>query len=212
MPRIAPLVFVCLVACAGAGAGGGPCAAMGAVPPAAVPLEFEGFGFGDLSAADTVAAALRAAADPTPESTAFPLDVAVRGPGGGDGRPAPLAAEIRGIVEGFDVAAGFQGDVEAIVERSPSWTGRIGLGSSGPDGARAVELRTRLGSRAGVGLLGVEVGPRFERRLPNGMRLFLDGAASAEAVRAAEGLQLPGESTADGLTAVGVTARTGLVR
>lgn len=185
----------------------------GVVPP---PVVFDGFGLGDMTAAASAARALRATAVCAAEGPDVPLDVIVRGPGGGrmEPVPAPLAAEVRSRIEGFDVAAGFQGDARALAERTPRWTGRIGVGSTGPAGGESLELRTRLESRSGVERLGVEFGPRIERRLRRGVRVFLDGAASAEAVRAdvADGWQLPGTSAADSAAAVGFTARTGIIR
>jgi len=191
-------------------------AAAGADAPAPPPVVFEGFGLGDLSAAASVSRAVRAAAVAGASDDGPEFDVVVRGPKGPPTEPvpAPLAAEVRGRLEGFDVAAGFQGDARALAERTPRWTGKIGLGTEGPDGAEALELRTRIESRGGAGRLGLEIGPRIERRLPRGARFFIDGAATAEAVRAApeEGWQLPGTSTADSAAAVGLSARTGIVR
>lgn len=194
----------------------GGCAIVGAEAPPPPPVVFEGFGLGDLSGAASVSRALRAAAVAGPAAEGPEFDVVVRGPKGTptEPMPPPLAAEVRGRIEGFDVAAGFQGDARALAERTPRWTGTIGLGTEGPDGGETLELRTRLESRGGAGRLGLEIGPRIERRLPRGVRFFIDGAATAEAVRAApeEGWQLPGTSTADSAAAVGLSARTGIVR
>ena len=68
-------------------------------------------------------------------------------------------------------------------------------------------------SEVQIGLIGVAVGPRVERRFGKGMTFFIDGQAEAQAVRGADAgwWSLPGSSTAD-LTMLGVTARTGLVR
>ena len=202
MPRVA--VTILAVALAACGVAGG-------AEPAPPPVAFDGFGLGEMSAAASVARALRAA---EARDASAPLDVVVRGPGAGRAEAAPLAAEVRSRVEGIDLAAGFQGEAMDLVERSPRWTGRIGVGNEGPAGRESLELRTRLESRAGVDRLGVEVGPRIERRLRRGARVFFDGAASAEACRGADaaGWQLPGTSTADIMTAVGVSARTGIIR
>jgi hypothetical protein len=182
-------------------------------PPSLPPVVFDGFGLGDLSAAASVGRALRAA-EATATASAAPLDVVVRGPGGGVTGPLPLAAEVRGRIEGIAVAAGLQGDATALVERQPQWIGRIGVGSTRPDGAESLEFRTRLESRAQTDRLGVEIGPRIERRLPRGARFFIDGAATAEAVRGEQAgtWAMPGTSTADTAAAVGVSARTGIVR
>jgi hypothetical protein len=205
---VAILLAAALVA-VGAGAADPP-------PSPPPPIVFEGFGLGDMTAAASAARALRVTAACTHADPDVPLDVMVRGPGGGrmEPVPAPLAAEVRSRIEGFDVAAGFQGDARALADRTPRWTGRIGMGSTGPAGGESLELRTRLESRAGVERLGVEIGPRIERRLRRGARVFLDGAASAEAVRSgvAEGWQFPGTPAADSAAAVGITARTGIIR
>ncbi|MFM9059938.1 MAG: hypothetical protein ACKOSQ_12590 [Planctomycetaceae bacterium] len=188
--------------------------AAGADPAASPTVAFDGFGLGDLSAAASVARVLRETPGSAAEPGSVPLDVVVRGPGRGVDATAPLAAEVRGRIEGIDVAAGMQGDAEALASRTPRWTGRLGVGTDGPDGSRSVEVRTLLESRAGTGRVGVEIGPRIERRLGRNARVFLDGSASAEASRAVDagGAHLPGTSTADSATAVGVSARTGIVR
>ena len=208
MPRtlVAVVALAMAVACRAA-------AAQSPAEAAPPPVVFEGFGLGDMTAAASVARALREAAGPEAPAGGVPLDVVVRGPGSGGAATAPLAAEVRGRIEGIDVAAGLQGDAEALAARTPCWTGRVGVGSDGPGGSESLELRTLLESNAGTGRVGVEVGPRIERRLRRGVRVFLDGTASAEAVRAADagGWQLPGTSTADS-AAVGVSARTGIVR
>ncbi len=179
---------------------------------APLPVVFDGFGLGDLSAAASAARALRASGDAA--EAGRPLDVVVRGPGGGATEPVPLAAEVRGRIEGIDVAAGLAGDAAALTDRRPQWIGRIGVGHVRPEGGESLELRTRLESRDEAGRLGLEIGPRIERRLGRSARIFVDGAASAEAVRvdAATGWQLPGTTAADTGAAVGVSARTGIIR
>lgn len=206
-PSVAVVALALAVACR-------PAAAQPPAEAAPPAVAFEGFGLGDLSAAASVARVLRETAGTESPPGGVPLDVMVRGPGGGRGAPGPLAAELRSRIDGIDVAAGLEGDAKDIVGRTPSWIGRIGVGSERPAGLEAIELRTRLESRGGAHRLGVEIGPRIERRLPRGARVFLDGSASAEAVRAGDagGWQLPGTSTADSATAVGVSARTGIVR
>jgi hypothetical protein len=110
------------------------------------------------------------------------------------------------------VAAGLQADAHAFQEGRADWTGRIGMKAEHDAGSEGIELRTLIGRRAESGLLGIEVGPRIERRLRRGMVLFIDGKAEARALRSPERgwWALPGTSTADGM--VGVTARTGIVR
>jgi len=201
--------LVAAAAVARAGDAGGPVA-----PP---PIVFEGFGLEGFSGAGSVAAALREADAGRPQDEwrdgIPPLDLRVGGPSGmGEASALPLAAEVRSRIDAFDVAAGLQADAHAFQEGRADWTGRIGMKAEHEKGSEGIELRTLVGRRNEAGLLGIEVGPRIERRLRRGMMFFIDGKAEARALRGQDTgwWALPGTSAADGM--VGVTARTGLVR
>jgi hypothetical protein len=99
------------------------------------------------------------------------------------------------------------------MEGPSQWVGRIGLANDRPEGSERLELRTTLGRRSDGGMLGVEVGPRLERRLRRGATFFIDGKAEAQAARSVDGgwWSMPGTAT-DGASMVGVGARTGLLR
>lgn len=180
------------------------------------PVVFEGFGLEEFTGANSVAAALRrsgALSDRPDHDGLPPLSVAVRGPSGrADPALTPLAAEVRSRIDQFDVAAGVRGDPTAVSEGRADWTGRIGLASEHAAGSERIELRTMVGRRAEAGVVGVEVGPRIERRLGRGMLFFIDGKAEAQTLRDLESgwWGLPGAAAID--ATVGVTARTGLVR
>jgi hypothetical protein len=186
--------------------------------PAAVlppPVVFEGFGLESFSGRGSVAAALRgvrteAAYGPPP----LKLFVAGRPATVPAGTPLPIAAEVRSRIEGFDVAAGFSARPERIEDGPTRWTGRIGLSQEHEAGLERIEVRTSVDQRQRSSRLRVEVGPRLERRLPRGMRFFIDGKAEAQAVWSDEtgGWALPGTPAAGGLGAVGVMARTGIQR
>lgn len=182
-------------------------------PPAVV---FEDLGLAGFSGAGSVAAALRqvnAGAGREPGNV-IPFDIAVRGPSGTVAATSPLAAEVRSRIERFDVAAGFRADPEVLKAGPAHWTGRVGLKAEGEKGMASLELRTTLGRWETDGRLGVELGPRLERRLRHGAVFFIDGKAEAQAVRMNDGgwWALPGTSAADGAGMLGVMARTGLVR
>lgn len=188
-------------------------------PVAPPQVVFEDLGLSGFSGAGSVAAALRQV-NATAERNAgetIPLDIAVRGPSGstpGVAATSPLAAEVRSRIERFDVAAGFRADPEVLTAGPAHWTGRIGLKAEDEKGLAALELRTTLGRWETDGRLGVELGPRLERRLRHGATFFIDGKAEAQAVRMQDGgwWALPGTSAADGAGMLGVMARTGLVR
>lgn len=185
------------------------------------PLIFEGLGLEGFSGARSVAAALRQAGadrDPDADSAGLPLAVAVRGPSGSpSGRepvPLPLAAEVRSRIERFDIAAGLKADPSVIEQGPAGWTGRIGVSTERAAGSESFEVRTVVGRQGQTGMLRVEVGPRIERQLRRGTRFFIDGKAEAQAVRSRDSgwWAMPGTTTADGPGAVGVMARTGLIR
>ncbi len=137
-------------------------------------------------------------------------DVTVHGPNGGG--PGPLSAELRSRIRNFDVAAGVRAEQRSTALEATEWSGRVGVANEHPAGREVFELRTSLGGSEADRKLGVELGPRLERRLRRGTTFFIDGRAAAEAQRPEQGWRsLPG-AAGDGSTTVGVTARTGIAR
>lgn len=177
---------------------------------------FTGFGLGDFEGAGSIAAALRRAeagqaadeSEPVP-GVAF-RGLAVQGPNGRD-LLSPIAAEVRSRIERFDVAAGVGARQDRLTDGPSQWMGRIGIAHELPAGTARLDLRTTLGSPEAGGMLGLEIGPRLERRLPRGTTLFIDGRAEARAARDPEGGMwlVPGVEREG---SVGVAARAGIVR
>jgi hypothetical protein len=145
-----------------------------------------------------------------------PVDVVVKGPSGRGNGSDPLAAELRSRIEGINLAAGMQADPTAIREGHAKWVGSVGFATDHQLGREVLELKTSLGRSHQAGILGVEVGPRIERRLRGGMLVFLDGKAQAQACRSADTgtwmLPTLAEQGTGGAGMVGVAASTGLVR
>jgi len=183
---------------------------------AAPPIEFEGFGLGDFAGTESVAAELErieAARERDGLRRMPELAVAMQGPTGRDAPPVPLSAELRSRIDRFDVSAGLLADSQVVAEGPARWTGRVGVSNERGDGRESLELRTIVGNNAEWGLVGLEVGPRVERRFGRGITVFIDDKAEAQAMRSADTgwWSLPGTAT-DGSSMVGVTARTGLTR
>jgi hypothetical protein len=183
-----------------------------AVPP----VVFDGFGLEEFSGSGSIAAALRDVADDADHAEpplGVPLGVLVKGPSGRDRGTDPLAAELRSRIEGIDLSAGMHADPAVVREGPAKWVGGLGLSNDHDRGRDVLELKTSLGHSQQVGVLGLEVGPRIERRLQDGTRFFLDGKAQAQARRSAEtGLwQLPGTQS-ENAAAVGVAASAGVTR
>ena len=189
------------------------------VASTASPVVFDGLGLDDFKGADSVASALRGIeADPHSEELPLgvPMDMLVRGPSGRGSSSDPLAAELRSRIEGIHLTAGVHADPTVIQEGPAKWVGGVGVATDHALGREMLELKTSLGRSQQAGILGVEVGPRIERRLRGGMSIFLDGKAQAQARRSADTGEwiLPrlAEQGTGGAGMVGVTASTGLVR
>lgn len=175
------------------------------------PVVFEGFGLDGFTGGGSLAAALRDVAPAGSPGAALPLDIVVRGPTGRDAVAEQLATEIRSRIERLDVSAGVVTNRASIHDGFAAWTGGVAVASEHATGRDILELRTSLTQAQQSGVLGIEVGPRIERRLRRGAVLFLDGKAEARTQRSVEtgGWLLPGNA-AEGM--VGVAARTGLTR
>lgn len=191
-------------------------ALLAAVCRAAPPVEFEGLGLGNFEGSGSIAAELeriaaeshRASLRRMPE-----LAVAMQGPVGRDEPPVPMAAELRSHIDRIDLGAGMLADASVLAEGPARWMGRVGVSNDRGAGRESLELRTIVGNNAEWGLVGVELGPRIERRIGKGVTVFVDGKAEAQAMRSAETgwWSMPGTAT-DGSSMVGVAARTGLTR
>jgi hypothetical protein len=173
----------------------------------------------DFDGVSSLAAALRAS-DLEVEDEAAALGVIVKGPTAPDQVRQPLTAEVRhrinlidGLIEGVEVMAGMQADRTMISDGPAKLVGGVGMAAEHAHGREAIEVRTLVGQNEQWGRIGLEVGPRIERRLPGGITLFLDGKAEATSTpwQPIGGQSLPGQAT-DGLGLIGVTGRTGLLR
>lgn len=205
MPLRPASLFPLLVALAFAALAGGGAPA----------VEFDGFGLGDFSSGGSIAAdlsRLEAAAERERLAGLPALAVAMAGAADPVAPPMPLTAEFRSRIERFDVAAGLVADTQVVQEGPARWMGRVGVSNDRGVGRESLEVRTTVGNNAEWGLVGVEVGPRVERRLRKGVTVFLDGKADARAMRSPETgtWALPGTAT-DG-AAIGVAASAGLSR
>lgn len=183
------------------------------------PVVFDGLGLENFKGVGSIAESLRGIeADAQAAELPFgvPVDVLVRGPSGRGSGGDPLAAELKSHIEGIDFTAGMQADSTMIEDGPARWVGGLGVSSDHEQGREVLELKTSLGRSQQVGMLGVEVGPRIERRLRGGTVFFLDGKAQAQARRSAETgtWMMPGlaEQGQGGGGMVGVAASTGLVR
>jgi hypothetical protein len=205
-------VTVALIATVGARAAASGPEAGAPTPPALAPILFDGFGLEEFEGAGSIASALRRS-DIRPPAESIPLDLRVRGPSSQETVQAPMVAEIRSRLEGIDVAAGVQADRWMLSEGPNKLLGSVGFAAKHDRGRESLELRTALGQGDRSPRLSGEVGPRIERRLRRGMLLFLDGKAEAQSLRADQRATgaLP-SPTFDGIGAIGLTGRAGLVR
>lgn len=193
--------------------------ATGATAAAPTAVVFDGLGLECFAGAASIASALRGieAEERTEEPPlGVPLDMLVRGPSARGNASDPLAAELKSRVDRFDLTAGMQADPNRIQEAPATWVGGLGVSTDHERGREVLELKTSLRKGQQVGMFGVEVGPRIERRLRGGTVFFLDGKAQAQARRSVGTGEwmMPrlAEQGTGGTGMVGVSASTGLVR
>jgi len=168
----------------------------------------------DFDGVSSLAASLRQS-DFEVNDEAERLGLVVKGPTSPEQAQQPVIAQIKQRIEGIDVTAGVQADRSMMREGPAQWIGGLGMATECDLGRRSLELRTSLGQNDQWGAIGLEVGPRLERRLPGGMLFVIDGKAEARTLRAEPGVggqALPGQANDSGLGMIGLTGRTGLVR
>lgn len=143
------------------------------------------------------------------------LGLVVKGPTAPEQAQQPVLAQIKSRIEGIDITAGMQADRSMIREGPAQWIGGLGMAAEHDLGRHSLEVRTSVGQNDQWGVIGLEVGPRLERRLPGGILFIIDGKAEARTLPAdpALGSQLlPGQANDSGLGMIGLTGRTGLMR
>lgn len=180
-------------------------------PSAAAPLDTE---LHDFEGVASLANALRKS-DLEVTSDAVRLGLVVKGPTAPDQAQQPVLAEWKSRIDRFDVMAGLQADRTVVRDGPAKWVGGLGMALEHELGREAIELRTSLGQNDQWGVIGLEVGPRLERRLPGGMLFVIDGKAEARTLPAEPvfaGQSLPGQAGDAGLGLIGLTGRTGLIR
>lgn len=181
------------------------------VPAAAEEPDFQLHDFDGIA---SLAASLRKS-DFEVNDEAERLGLVVKGPTSPEQAQQPVLAQIKGRIEGIDVTAGMQADRSMIREGPAQWVGGLGMATEHDLGRHALEVRTSLGQNDQWGVIGLEVGPRLERRLPGGMLFVIDGKAEARTLPAEAGFggqSLPGQANDSGLGLIGLTGRTGLMR
>ena len=143
------------------------------------------------------------------------LGLVVKGPTAPEQAQQPVLAQIKSRIEGIDITAGMQADRSMIREGPAQWVGGLGMAAEHDLGRHSLEVRTSVGQNDQWGVIGLEVGPRLERRLPGGILFVIDGKAEARTLPADPALggqSLPGLANDRGLGLIGLTGRTGLMR
>lgn len=187
-------------------------------------IPFDGLGLEGFEGVGSIASELLHTEAAAIEEEAWALDMAVSGPGGsariagstlaGDvAAPVPLKATIASTVSGIDVSAGIDADPGRIESGPAKWIGGVKIATEGSLGRAELAVRTSVRYVEQSRLIGVELGPRFERAFPGGLTFFVDGKAEAETAGSpSQRIWTPPVSSFDGLGSLGVVGRTGIVR
>lgn len=202
---------------------GGAVAIERAMPVEGMP--FEGLGLEGFEGVGSIASELRRMQEETVAEDAWGIDMAVSGPGGGPRSrlagdptsPPPLRAMMARNLSGLDLSAGVDADPGTIQGGPSRWIGGVKVATEGCLGRAELALRTSVRYVEASRLIGLELGPRFERDLPGGLTFFIDGKAEAETGGTGQQQTLLPTSTLDGFGgagfgSMGVVGRTGIVR
>ena len=204
----------CLLAvCCSASGGASLRAEEPAGPASAAKIEFDGFGLDLRPGRTSVAKALRGlpAAEPA-AATGLPVELVVKGPPSSRAGGGAISAEIEQQFAFLNVAAGVLADRESVFSGPSGWTSRVAMEFEGEQASGGLELRTQLQQTDTTGSVGIELGPRLERRLPSGMRLFLKGSAQARTEYDRTGEMTPTSGPLQRAEMVGLSGTVGLAR
>lgn len=187
-------------------------------------IPFEGLGLEGFEGVGSIASELRRMQDEKVVEEAWGIAMAVSGPGGslrsrlaGDSTvPPPLRAMMERSLSGLEFSAGVDADPGTIKDGPSRWIGGVKVATAGSVGRAELALRTSVRYVEASRLIGLELGPRFERDLPGGLTFFIDGKAEAETGGNGQQTVMP-TSTLDGFGgmgfgSIGVVGRTGIVR
>lgn len=145
------------------------------------PLAFDGFGFDPDFNGDCVAKALGGVRvqDEEASEEEGSLEFLVKGPPSSRAGAGVMTAEVGQEIAFLNIAAGVLANRDSLVDGPSGYTSRLSVDFEGESVAGGLDLKTQMRHAKNHSTVGIEFGPRLQRRFGKGVEFFMKGSAEA---------------------------------
>ncbi|MBT6458581.1 MAG: hypothetical protein HOK57_02010, partial [Planctomycetaceae bacterium] len=144
-------------------------------------LAFDGFGFDSDFNHAGVAKALGGlrVQDEKPSEEEGSLEFFVKGPPSSRAGAGVMMAEVGHEMAFLNIAAGVLANRHSLVDGPSGYTSRLSVDFEGGSVAGGLDLKTQMRHAKNHSTVGIEFGPRLQRRFGKGVEFFMKGSAEA---------------------------------
>ncbi len=142
---------------------------------------FDGFGFDPDFNGDGVAKALGEVRvqDEEASEEEGSLEFLVKGPPSSRAGAGVMTAEVGQEIAFLNIAAGVLANRDSLVDGPSGYTSRLSVDFEGESVAGGLDLKTQMRHAKNHSTVGIEFGPRLQRRFGKGVEFFMKGSAEA---------------------------------
>ena len=177
-------------------------------------LAFDGFGFDSDFNHAGVAKALGGlrVQDEKPSEEEGSLEFFVKGPPSSRAGAGVMMAEVGHEMAFLNIAAGVLANRHSLVDGPSGYTSRLSVDFEGGSVAGGLDLKTQMRHAKNHSTVGIEFGPRLQRRFGKGVEFFMKGSAEAVSRYERNGEMTPTGGPLQRPEQVGLSGTVGLAR
>ena len=177
-------------------------------------LAFDGFGFDSDFNGAGVAKALGGlrVQDEKPSEEEGTLEFFVKGPPSSRAGAGVMMAEVGHEMAFLNIAAGVLANRHSLVDGPSGYTSRLSVDFEGDSVAGGLDLKTQMRHAKNHSTVGIEFGPRLQRRFGKGVEFFMKGSAEAVSRYERNGEMTPTGGPLQRPEQVGLSGTVGLAR
>ncbi|MBT6642552.1 MAG: hypothetical protein HOB45_05365 [Planctomycetaceae bacterium] len=177
-------------------------------------LAFDGFGFDSDFNHAGVAKALGGlrVQDEKPSQEEGSLEFFVKGPPSSRAGAGVMMAEVGHEMAFLNIAAGVLANRHSLVDGPSGYTSRLSVDFEGGSVAGGLDLKTQMRHAKNHSTVGIEFGPRLQRRFGKGVEFFMKGSAEAVSRYERGGEMTPTGGPLQRPEQVGLSGTVGLAR
>ena len=177
-------------------------------------LAFDGFGFDSDFNHAGVAKALGGlrVQDEKPSEEEGSLEFFVKGPPSSRAGAGVMMAEVGHEMAFLNIAAGVLANRHSLVDGPSGYTSRLSVDFEGDSVAGGLDLKTQMRHAKNHSTVGIEFGPRLQRRFGKGVEFFMKGSAEAVSRYERNGEMTPTGGPLQRPEQVGLSGTVGLAR